>query len=166
VLSETRVHPDAVWIEITEATLMRDVESALSALNALRALGLHLSVDDFGTGYSSLAYLERLPVESLKIDRSFVSGVGQRSDSTAITTAIVSLAHGLNLTTIAEGIEQPHQLERLQGLGCELGQGFLLGAPRPPEFYGVDPVLALSVRRRAAAATAAPPADRGLRVSA
>ena len=166
VLSETRIHPDAVWLEITEATLMRDVESALSALNALRALGLHLSVDDFGTGYSSLAYLERLPVESLKIDRSFVSGVGHRSDSTAITTAIVSLAHGLNLKTIAEGIEQPHQLERLQSMGCELGQGFLLGAPRPPEFYGADPVLALSVRRSAAAATSPRRTDRALPVSA
>jgi EAL domain-containing protein (putative c-di-GMP-specific phosphodiesterase class I) len=95
-----------------------------------------------------------------------VAGVGQRSDATAITTAIVSLAHGLNLKTIAEGIEQPQQLERLQNMGCELGQGFLLGAPRPPEFYGADPVLALSARRRAAAATSSRRTDRALPVSA
>jgi diguanylate cyclase (GGDEF)-like protein/PAS domain S-box-containing protein len=147
VLSETRIHADSVWLEITESTLMRDAESALSGLSALRALGLHLSVDDFGTGYSSLAYLERLPVESLKIDRSFVAGVGERADSTAITTAIVNLARGLNLMTIAEGIEQPKQLERLRAMECDRGQGYLLGPPRPAEFYGADPLQAIRVRR-------------------
>ncbi|HXY94718.1 MAG TPA: EAL domain-containing protein [Acidimicrobiia bacterium] len=154
VLSDTRVHPDAVWLEITETTLMRDAESALSALGALRALGLHLAVDDFGTGYSSMAYLERLPVELLKIDRSFVSDMGHRADSAAITTAIVSLAHGLNLETVAEGIETPEQLQRLRAMGCDLGQGFLFGPARPAAFYGPDPIRALTVRRRPAAEVA------------
>jgi diguanylate cyclase (GGDEF)-like protein/PAS domain S-box-containing protein len=148
VLSETGLHPDSLWLEITESTLMRDVESALSALGALRALGLHLAVDDFGTGYSSMAYLERLPVESLKIDRSFVSELGNRADSTAITTAIVSLAHALRLKTVAEGIEQSEQLVLLRSMGCEFGQGYLFGPARPAEFYGADPLQAVRVRRR------------------
>jgi diguanylate cyclase (GGDEF)-like protein/PAS domain S-box-containing protein len=139
ILGVTGLHPDSLWLEITETTLMRDAESALSALGALRALGLHLAVDDFGSGYSSMAYLERLPVESLKIDRTFVSGVGQRSDSTAITKAIVSLAHALRMKTVAEGIELPQQLDLLRSMGCAMGQGYLFGRPQPAEVYGPDP---------------------------
>ena len=130
VLHETGIHPSALWLEITESTLMRDAESALSALGALRALGLHLAVDDFGTGYSSLAYLERLPVEALKIDRSFIAGVGARKDSTAIVDAIVSLARALRLSTVAEGIETREQFRQLRGMGCEIGQGYLFGPPQ------------------------------------
>jgi diguanylate cyclase len=148
VLSQTGLSADSLWFEITETTLMRDVESALSALNALHTLGLHLAVDDFGTGYSSMAYLECLPVESLKIDRSFVAGVGRRSDSSAIAAAIVSLAHALRLKTVAEGIEQPEQLHWLTAIGCEFGQGYLFGPARPAEFYGADPLQAMTVRRR------------------
>ena len=125
-----------------------------SALDALRALGLHLAVDDFGTGYSSMAYLERFPVESLKIDRSFVAGVGRRSDSSAIATAIVSLAHALRLKTVAEGIEQPEQLHWLTAIGCEFGQGYLFGPARPAEFYGADPIQSMTVRRRTTARVA------------
>src|SRR5215467_8516654 len=84
VLHDTGIQPSSLWLEITESTLMRDAESALNALVALQALGLHLAVDDFGSGYSSLSYLERLPVDALKIDRSFADGVGSRKDSTAI----------------------------------------------------------------------------------
>ncbi|MET0275696.1 MAG: EAL domain-containing protein [Acidimicrobiia bacterium] len=149
VLSETGLHPDSLWLEITESTLMRDTESALSALGALRALGVHLSVDDFGSGYSSLAYLAQLPVESLKIDRSFVTGVPSRPDSTAITTAIVRLAKALDLTTVAEGIEEPEQLDTLRAIGCDLGQGYLFSRPRPAEHFGADPAGALRVHRRA-----------------
>ncbi len=154
VLADTGLHADSLWLEITESTLMRDVESALSALGALRALGLHLAVDDFGTGYSSMAYLERLPVESLKIDRSFVSELGNRADSTAITTAIVSLAHALRLKTVAEGIEQSEQLVLLRSMGCEFGQGYLFGPARPAEFYGADPLQAVRVRRKRTAEVA------------
>jgi EAL domain-containing protein (putative c-di-GMP-specific phosphodiesterase class I) len=141
VLHDTGVQPGTLWFEITESTLMRDAESAVSALGALRALGLHLAVDDFGTGYSSLAYLERLPVEALKIDRSFIEGVGGRSDSTAIVDAIVSLARALHLTTIGEGIETTQHLQRLRSMGCEIGQGYLFGAAQPAAAFGPDPRL-------------------------
>jgi diguanylate cyclase (GGDEF)-like protein/PAS domain S-box-containing protein len=150
VLHETGVQPSSLWLEITESTLMRDAESAVSALGALRALGLHLSVDDFGTGYSSLAYLERLPVETLKIDRSFIEGVGVRADSTAIVDAIVSLARAFRLTTVAEGIETGEQLRGLRSMGCELGQGFLFGPALPADAYGHDPRLVVRPKPRAA----------------
>ena len=140
ILHDSGVAPECVWLEITETTLMRDAESAMSALGALRSLGLHLAVDDFGTGYSSMAYLERLPVEVLKVDRSFVHGVGQRADSTAIATAIVSLSRALGLRTVAEGIETTEQLDELRNVGCEMGQGWLFGAAKPADAYGADPL--------------------------
>jgi diguanylate cyclase (GGDEF)-like protein/PAS domain S-box-containing protein len=143
VLHETGIQPSALWLEITESTLMRDVESALSALGALRALGLHLAVDDFGSGYSSLAYLQRLPVEALKIDRSFTAGVATRKDSTAIVNAIASLARALHLSTVAEGIETREQFQQVRAMGCEVGQGFLFGPARPAEAFGRDPRRAL-----------------------
>jgi len=139
VLHDTGIHPSALWLEITESTLMRDAESALSALGALRALGLHLAVDDFGSGYSSLAYLQRLPVEALKVDRSFTEGVGIRKDSTAIVHAVVSLARALELSTVAEGIETREQFQLLRGMGCEVGQGFLFGPARPADAFGANP---------------------------
>jgi diguanylate cyclase (GGDEF)-like protein/PAS domain S-box-containing protein len=148
VLHDTGIQPSALWLEITESTLMRDAESALSALGALRALGLHLAVDDFGSGYSSLSYLERLPVESLKIDRSFIEGVGLRKDSTAIVNAIVSLARALHLMTVAEGIETTRHLQLLRGMGCDTGQGFLFGPARPAEVYGADPRTVVVPRPR------------------
>ncbi|MFI5053323.1 MAG: EAL domain-containing protein, partial [Acidimicrobiia bacterium] len=141
------------WLEITESTLMRDAESAVSALGALRALGLHLAVDDFGSGYSSLAYLERLPVEALKIDRSFIEGVGLRNDSTAIVDAIVSLARALRLSTVGEGIETPEHFHRLRSMGCELGQGFLFGPAMPADAYGPDPRQVVRPGRRPQRAT-------------
>jgi EAL domain-containing protein (putative c-di-GMP-specific phosphodiesterase class I) len=134
---------------------MRDAESALSALGALRALGLHLAVDDFGSGYSSLAYLARLPVEQLKIDRSFTAGVGTRRDSTAIVDAIVSLSRALHLLTVGEGIETREQFRLLRGMGCEIGQGYLFGPARPAEAFGRDPRQAFTrPRSRAASADA------------
>ncbi len=149
VLHDTGIAPAALWLEITESTLMRDAESALSALGALRALGLHLAVDDFGSGYSSLAYLQRLPVEALKIDRSFTAGVGQQQDSTAIVDAVVSLARALRLSTVAEGIETPEQFQHLRAMGCAVGQGFLFGPARPAQAFGADPRLAFTRRVRA-----------------
>jgi diguanylate cyclase (GGDEF)-like protein/PAS domain S-box-containing protein len=150
VLHDTGIPPSALWLEITESTLMRDAESALSALGALRALGLHLAVDDFGSGYSSLAYLEQLPVEALKVDRSFTEGVGTRKDSTAIVNAIVSLARALQLTTVAEGIETGEQFRLLRGMGCDIGQGYLFGPARPAEAFGPDPRQAFVRRTRTA----------------
>ncbi|HSO95229.1 MAG TPA: EAL domain-containing protein [Acidimicrobiia bacterium] len=139
VLRKTQINPDKVWLEITESTLMRDAESAVTRLRALRALGVHLSVDDFGTGYSSMSYLKRFPVEALKVDRSFVDGLGREPEDSAICTAVISLAHALGLRAVAEGVETPEQLAELRTLGCEMAQGYLFGKPAPAEVYGERP---------------------------
>ena len=130
-LGETGIDADSLWLEITETALMADTDAAGDALRNLRGLGLHLSVDDFGTGYSSLTYLKRFPVEAIKVDRSFVSGLGLEADDTSIVEAVVRLGHSLGLTVVAEGVETPLQLNRLRELGCDKGQGYLFGRPRP-----------------------------------
>jgi diguanylate cyclase (GGDEF)-like protein/PAS domain S-box-containing protein len=130
-LGETGIDAGSLWLEITETALMADVDAATRALRGLRSLGLHLSVDDFGTGYSSLTYLKRFPVEAIKIDRSFVSGLGLEADDTTIVEAVVRLGHSLGLSVVAEGVETPLQLGRLRELRCDRGQGYLFGRPRP-----------------------------------
>ena len=130
-LAETGIDADSLWLEITETALLSDVKAATVALRELRSLGLHLSVDDFGTGYSSLTYLKRFPVESIKIDKSFVSGLGIEQEDTTIVEAVVRLGQSLGLDVVAEGIESPLQLSNLRELGCDLGQGYLFGRPRP-----------------------------------
>ncbi len=130
-LSETGIDADSLWLEITETALLADVKAATVALRELRSLGLHLSVDDFGTGYSSLTYLKRFPVEAIKIDRSFVAGLGLEAEDTTIVEAVVRLGQALGLHVVAEGIESPLQLSRLRDLGCDRGQGYLFGRPRP-----------------------------------
>ena len=130
-LSETGIDADSLWLEITETALLSDVKSAMVALRDLRSLGLHLSVDDFGTGYSSLTYLKRFPIEAIKIDKSFVGGLGIESEDTSIVEAVVRLGQALGLRVVAEGIESPLQLSRLRELGCDRGQGYLFGRPRP-----------------------------------
>jgi diguanylate cyclase (GGDEF)-like protein/PAS domain S-box-containing protein len=130
-LGETGIDADSLWLEITETALMADTHAAELALRDLRGLGLHLSVDDFGTGYSSLTYLKRFPVEAIKVDRSFVSGLGLESDDTSIVDAVVRLGHSLGLSVVAEGVETPLQLNHLRDLGCDRGQGYLFGRPRP-----------------------------------
>jgi EAL domain-containing protein (putative c-di-GMP-specific phosphodiesterase class I) len=130
-LGETGIDADSLWLEITETALMADTTAAGRALRDLRGLGLHLSVDDFGTGYSSLTYLKRFPVEAIKVDRSFVTGLGLEADDTSIVEAVIRLGHSLGLTVVAEGVETPLQLNRLRELGCDKGQGYLFGRPRP-----------------------------------
>ncbi len=130
-LAETGVPADSLWLEITETALLTDVKTATVALRDLRGLGLHLAVDDFGTGYSSLTYLKKFPVESIKIDKSFVAGLGLESEDTSIVTAVVQLGHALGLTVVAEGVESPLQLNHLRELGCDRGQGYLFSRPRP-----------------------------------
>ena len=120
-------------LEITESTIMRDIELALSTLHELRDQGCRLAVDDFGTGYSSLAYVKRFPVHTLKIDRTFVQGLPGADNDTAIVRAIVTMAHGLALGVVAEGVESTAQLTCLAGLGCDEVQGYLVGRPVPPE---------------------------------
>jgi diguanylate cyclase (GGDEF)-like protein/PAS domain S-box-containing protein len=141
-LRESGLNPDRLWLEITESVLMEDADTAVAALERLRALGAHLSVDDFGTGYSSLAYLRRFPVDSLKVDRSFVAGLGQDPEDSAIVEAVVSMAHSLHLSVVAEGVETLEQLTRLRELGCELAQGFYFAAPVPSS--ALDPLGARS----------------------
>jgi len=130
-LGETGIDADSLWLEITETALMADTSSATRALRGLRGLGLHLAVDDFGTGYSSLTYLKRFPVEAIKVDRSFVTGLGLEADDTSIVEAVVRLGHSLGLTVVAEGVETPLQLNRLRELDCDRAQGYLFGRPRP-----------------------------------
>ena len=139
-LGETGIDAGSLWLEITETALMADTSVAGAALRDLRGLGLHLSVDDFGTGYSSLTYLKRFPVEAIKIDKSFVSGLGLEADDTSIVEAVVRLGHSLGLHVVAEGVETPLQLNRLRDLGCDRAQGYLFGRPRPADIAATERV--------------------------
>jgi diguanylate cyclase (GGDEF)-like protein len=132
-LRESQLDPPGLTLEITETAVMESVDVAIQQLDALKDLGVQLSLDDFGTGYSSLRYLRRLPLDKLKIDRSFVENIGREGDEPALLRAIVDLAEIFGLTVVAEGIERPEQRERLLELGCELGQGHLLSAPLDSE---------------------------------
>lgn len=131
MLDDTGIDPGLVDLEITESVLMDDVDLAHRALTDLHELGVKLVVDDFGTGYSSLSYLQRFPVDLLKIDRSFVAGLGVNKGDTAIVTAVLSLAHALGMAAIAEGVETAEQLAELRRLGCDMAQGFYLARPQP-----------------------------------
>ena len=130
-IADFGLDPATLLVEVTESVLMSDPELASTILHALRALGVRIAVDDFGTGHSSLGYLKQLPVDCLKIDRSFVSGLGIDPDDRAIVGAVVSMGHALGLTVTAEGIETPEQLDELESLGCDLGQGFYFAKPQP-----------------------------------
>jgi EAL domain-containing protein (putative c-di-GMP-specific phosphodiesterase class I) len=132
ILLSAGVQPCHLTLEITESTLMAHLESAVDTMNQLRELGIGLSVDDFGTGYSSLNYLSSLPINSLKIDRSFVERLQASVPNSEIVRAVVTLGSSLGKSVIAEGIETPAQLQRLREVGCEYGQGFLLARPLPP----------------------------------
>ncbi len=129
VLDEAGLPPGNLELEITEGMLMGDVQRALAVLHELKAMGVYIAIDDFGTGYSSLAYLKRFPIDILKVDRSFVMECDSGAEATAITRAIVSLAHSLNLRVVAEGVEKPTQLAVLNALGCEEFQGYLFAKP-------------------------------------
>jgi diguanylate cyclase (GGDEF)-like protein len=125
------VVPGSLKLEITESVVMQDVNAASATLEALAAIGVRVAIDDFGTGYSSLAYLKRFPIETLKIDRSFVNTIVDDVQDAAIVASVVALAKTLNLTVTAEGVESLSQQHRLIELGCDLGQGYLFGRPAP-----------------------------------
>jgi EAL domain-containing protein (putative c-di-GMP-specific phosphodiesterase class I) len=119
-------------LEITESGIVADDTRMHRLLNELREFGVRLAIDDFGTGYSSLSYLKRLPVSHLKIDRSFVNGLGTDTEDERIVAAVTELGHGLGLRVVAEGIENRQQRQRARELGCDLYQGFLLAKPCRP----------------------------------
>jgi EAL domain-containing protein (putative c-di-GMP-specific phosphodiesterase class I) len=132
-LHDTGLDPRLLELELTEGTLMDDAKATLATLEQLRGIGVYLSIDDFGTGYSSMNYLKRFDVRTLKIDRSFISGLPQDSENAAITRAIIAMAHGLKMIVVAEGVETGEQLVLLEEYGCDLVQGFYLGRPAPAE---------------------------------
>ncbi len=131
VMTEFALPAGILELELTESVIMASPEHAIHAMQQIAALGVSISVDDFGTGYSSLAYLKRLPIERLKIDRSFVRDLGADGDDAVICASIIGLAHSLGLTTVAEGVETAQQHEWLQAHGCDEVQGYLLGRPQP-----------------------------------
>jgi EAL domain-containing protein (putative c-di-GMP-specific phosphodiesterase class I) len=131
VLRETQVDPQAVQLEITEHVVMADAQEAANTLRQLKALGVRLAIDDFGTGYSSLSYLKRFPVDTLKIDRTFISSLGTYAENQAIVQAVLNLGQALQLTVVAKGVETATEVEQLRRLGCVLGQGYYFGPPLP-----------------------------------
>jgi EAL domain-containing protein (putative c-di-GMP-specific phosphodiesterase class I) len=133
LLNEHGVEPRRLKIEITESSLMANPGRASDVLGQLRALGVQVAVDDFGTGYSSLAYLKGLPVDELKLDRSFVRDLVRSSADRAIVRSTVSLGHDLGLGVVAEGVEDQPTYELLRHLGCDLAQGYLLARPLSAE---------------------------------
>ncbi len=159
-LHDAGVPAERLTLEVTESSVMHDPDRATRVLRQLHSLGVQLSVDDFGTGYSSLAYLQRLPVDEVKIDKSFVSDLATESGDVAIVRAIVDLGHNLGLRVVAEGVEDARSLAVLQGLGCDSAQGYLVSRPLPHDrllAWLEQPVTVHQLAPPAApAATAAP----------
>ncbi len=133
ILLETNMDPAYLKLELTESAIMDNADTAIFLLKRLRDIGVQLSIDDFGTGYSSLSYLHRFPIDTLKVDRSFVSTMEDGSENGEIVRTVIALAKALNLSVIAEGIETVHQLHQLRVLNCEYGQGYLFSRPVPAE---------------------------------
>jgi diguanylate cyclase (GGDEF)-like protein len=140
ILKETGVNPSSVKLEITESLVMENIDTATDMLRQLRALGIKLAIDDFGTGYSSLSYLHRFPIDTLKIDRSFVTRMSENNENTEIVRTIVVLAQNLGMDVVAEGVETNEQLVLLQKLGCENGQGYFFSKPVAAE--GAERIIA------------------------
>jgi EAL domain-containing protein (putative c-di-GMP-specific phosphodiesterase class I) len=128
-LQASGLDPGSLCLEITETAMLREPEAVSEALQQLGGLGVRLVLDDFGTGYSSLSYLPQLPLDILKIDRSFIDGLGVEAHDTAITEAIVAMSRALSLSVVAEGVEQEHQANELLRLGCEMAQGYYFSPP-------------------------------------
>jgi EAL domain-containing protein (putative c-di-GMP-specific phosphodiesterase class I) len=137
MLSTYGLPPGALQLEITESMLMSDPERVLATVVRLNALGVQLSVDDFGTGYSSLANLRQMPIDELKIDRSFVSPMLQDESDLIIVRSTINLGHDLGLRVIAEGVEDEETLRRLANLGCDLAQGYHVSRPMPAPQFGL-----------------------------
>jgi len=137
ILEESELEPAALTLELTEGSLMQRIEDTVTKLRALKELGVRLAIDDFGTGSSSLGYLQRFPIDILKIDKSFVDGIATLdSEDPALVRAIVEMAKTLRLETVAEGIEETEQLDELRSAGCRSGQGYLFARPLHPDAMG------------------------------
>jgi diguanylate cyclase (GGDEF)-like protein len=147
-LVRSALPPDALLLELPERVFMQCTDAELERLRALKTLGVRLGIDDFGTGYASLSYLQKFPVDVLKIDRSFVEGVTRGGSDAALARAVIALSDMLSVRTVAEGVARPQQQEQLRALGCALGQGFLFAQPLAAE--DMDAVLGLRVAERAA----------------
>jgi EAL domain-containing protein (putative c-di-GMP-specific phosphodiesterase class I) len=147
-LATSGLPADCLELEITESVVMADIDDALEILDQLGTLGVSLSIDDFGTGFSSLAYLKRLPVTGLKIDKSFIDDLSEDSRDLSIVGAVIAMASALGLTQIAEGVETEEQRQLLEGLGCAHAQGYLFSRPLPAEIFleQVTPLLAAAER--------------------
>jgi len=130
-VASARINPDSLELEITESTIMENVNHALETMEVLRQYGHRITIDDFGTGYSSLEYLKRFPVSTIKIDRAFIKNVDEDQSDAAIVRAAVTMAHGMNMKVVAEGVENERQLFFLRNLRCDMVQGYLLGYPLP-----------------------------------
>lgn len=133
VLASTGVNPARLKLEITESALMQDADAAIAVMKQLRSRQIQISLDDFGTGYSSLGYLHRFPIDTLKIDRSFVQPIQVGNRNSQVISTIIALSQQLSLSIIAEGVETPAQAQYLQELGCEFGQGYLFAKPMPAD---------------------------------
>jgi Amt family ammonium transporter len=132
VLRRTGLEPSRLCVEMTEGVMVDDVELATLKLRNLRELGVRVSIDDFGTGYSSLSYLKRFPIDYVKIDRSFIQGLGETVDS-EIVRSVIRLAAAIGIQAVAEGVETEDQLRQLRALGCPLAQGFHFARPQPAD---------------------------------
>jgi diguanylate cyclase len=133
VVEQSEIEPSSLCLEITEAAVMGDAEAAIATLRALKELGVTISMDDFGSSHSTLGALKRFPLDSLKVDRSFVSGLNEDGEDAAIVTAVTNMAHALGLETVADGVETREQLEYLKAVECDIGQGHYFARPRPSE---------------------------------
>jgi diguanylate cyclase (GGDEF)-like protein len=144
-LQRSGIAPSSLTLELTETTLMRDVAAASDALKAIKALGVRVAIDDFGTGYASLSQLQRMPVDILKIDRSFVAALSDGGQSRELLQAIFGVGEALSLSVVAEGIEEREQMTTLEEMGCEMAQGFLMGKPGTAE--AIETLLGASAHR-------------------
>jgi EAL domain-containing protein (putative c-di-GMP-specific phosphodiesterase class I) len=133
ILKESGLEGNRLTLDVTETVYVRALEANTANLDRLRWMGVGISIDDFGTGYSSLSYLKRLPADVLKVDRSFVAGLGEDVEDTAIVRMIVELAHTLGMEVIAEGVETEEQVTLLEEMGCDFAQGYHFSKPLPPE---------------------------------
>jgi EAL domain-containing protein (putative c-di-GMP-specific phosphodiesterase class I) len=152
-LTESGLDPERLVLEITEGALVEDPDAARTVLNDLRALGVTIALDDFGTGWSALSYLRTLPVDVIKIDRSFVADLPTDLAACAVVSAVLNLGHGMGLVVVAEGVERQDQLDLLRDMGCDEYQGYLDGQPGPltllpaPQPVALAPVRALASKR-------------------